>query len=197
MDIVIDIRSTLHLINSQSIKLGECQLTHMQLPKISWLLTDCWCWSSVKWVSTEVSMECWWRVDRVHQLTVDSKCLCTHDPYFTHASSKKSKTCFCVKPFVIHNCYVSLWLKTKKSWHIYRRGWPENTVPWSMDPPTDPVHGLLHGPVCRRVGKRGPWTGPWSSPWTGSVGGSTDRGSVFSGHPIEGLHLEKMKVFQA
>jgi len=54
MDIVIDIRSTLHLINSQSIKLGECQLTNMHWPKISWL--------------------------------------------------------------PIHNCYVSLWLQTKKSW---------------------------------------------------------------------------------
>jgi len=48
-------------------------------------------------------------------------------------------------------------------------------------------------PVRRRVCKRGPWTGPWSSPWTGAVGGSMDWGSVFSGHPTEGLHLEKMK----
>jgi len=175
MDVVIDIRSTLHLINSQSIKLGECQLTHMHWPKISWLLTDCWCWSSVKWVSTEVSMECWWRVDRVHQLTVDSRCLLYTWSLF-HSSSKKK-----VKPAFLSNL---LWYTTVMShcdWklkshdiskRVTRKHWP---------------------PVRRRVCKRGPWTGPWSSPWTGAVGGSMDWGSVFSGHPTEGLHLEKMK----
>ena len=34
-------------------------------------------------------------------------------------------------------------------WTRNKNGWPENTDPRSVDPPTDPVHGLPYGPLLR------------------------------------------------
>ena len=44
---------------------------------------------------------------------------------------------------------------------------------------------LFLGGSVEGVHRGSPWTGPYSSPWTRSVWGSMDRGSVFSGHPLD------------
>ena len=38
-------------------------------------------------------------------------------------------------------------VEIQEQWEQFGQGWPENTDSQSVDPPTDPVHGLPYGPV--------------------------------------------------